>query len=233
MAQVTFILAFLAGISSFLAPCILPIIPGFLAYLAGSSVNDKNKRWSVFVSSVFFVLGFSVVFALMGVLLNSILERFAFAATVWLSRIAGIIIILFGLNLAGFISIPWLQSEHKFMVKKTGSRHLTSFLFGASFAAGWTPCVGPALGAILGLAATQPVNAFGLLLTYSIGLGIPFLLVGLFAQRASVFLHKHAAAFAWISKAFGFLLIIIGVLVFAQRLDIIANWSILNRVFLS
>lgn len=154
--------AFLGGLVSFLAPCVLPIIPGFLAYLAGSSTADiGSKRKEIFINSVFFVLGFGVVFASLGVLLNTILESVAYDVQIWLSRIGGVMIIFFGLYLVGLIRIPFLEKDYKLEVKiKFKSRYATSFLFGLAFAAGWTPCVGPALGVILGLAATQPGSAF-------------------------------------------------------------------------
>src|SRR5579872_2913233 len=187
---VTIFGAFLAGLVSFLSPCVLPIIPGFLAYLAGAGVSKKAdgtneltqpSRGEIFMNSVFFVLGFAVVFALLGVLLNTVLQSASYMVQEWLARIGGLVVIFFGLFLVGLIRIPFLEREHKIGVKKRfNSRYLTSFLFGLAFAAGWTPCVGPALGAIIGLAVSSPVSAFALLLTYALGLGIPFLIVGYF-----------------------------------------------------
>ena len=233
MSEVTIIIAFVAGLVSFLAPCVLPLMPGFLAYLAGSSL-DKPDRKEVFLNSVFFVLGFSLVFALIGVLLNSILTSIAFLLQTWLSRIGGVLIIFFGLFLLGLIEIPFLTREHKFHVSKNvHSKYLTSFLFGIAFAAGWTPCVGPALGAILGIAAIEPGSAFVLLLAYALGLGIPFLLMGLFVGQASQFIKKYERWFVWIDMVFGIILIILGILVFTQRLSLIANWDFLNRWLLS
>jgi len=157
MTETTIAVAFIAGIVSFLSPCVLPIIPGFLAYLSGSSVGHTPSRREIFTNSVFFVLGFSVIFAALGVLLNTLLEAFAYDVQTWLSRIGGVVIIFFGLYLMRIIHIPFLEREHKLTVRrKFSSKYLTSFLFGSAFAAGWTPCVGAALGAILGLAATQP-----------------------------------------------------------------------------
>src|SRR3989338_8061889 len=165
MTESLIIGAFLGGLISFLAPCVLPIIPGFLAYLAGSSTAEAgSKRKEIFINGVFFVLGFGIVFALLGVLLNTLLENIAYDVQTWLSRIGGVMIIFFGLYLVRLIRIPFLEREYKFGVKiKLKSRYITSFLFGLAFAAGWTPCVGPALGVILGLAATAPGSAFVLL----------------------------------------------------------------------
>lgn len=235
MAEVTIIIAFLAGIVSFLSPCVLPIIPGFLSYLAGAaSIEEaKAKRWDIFLNSIFFVLGFSIVFAGVGVLLNTVLEKVAYDAQAWLARIGGIIIIFFGLYLVGLIKIPFLEREHKIAVKKRfNSRYLTSLLFGAAFAAGWTPCVGAALGAILGLAATVPGAAFVLLLAYSLGLGIPFLIVGLFAAQATGIINKYANLLNYIKIIFGAILIVLGILAFTQNLPLIANLDILNKLLL-
>ena len=126
MAEVTLIVAFLAGLVSFLAPCVLPLIPGFLAYLAGTSL-EKTHRWEIFANSFFFVLGFSAVFAVLGVLLNTILTNVAYDVQQWLSRIGGVIIIFFGLYLTGLIHIPFLEREHKFAITtRFKSRYLTS-----------------------------------------------------------------------------------------------------------
>jgi len=231
MDGVSILAAFSAGLLSFLAPCVLPLIPGFLSYLGGSSLGDAEvKRKEIFLNSVFFVLGFSVVFASLGVLLNTLLEAVAYDVQVWLARVGGALIIFFGLYLIGLIHIPFLDRQHKFNVQtKIKSKYLTSFLFGLAFAAGWTPCVGPALGLILGLAASQPGSAFVLLLAYSIGLGVPFLLAGLFVSRAAKFIKKYAKALHYVHVFFGVLLTVLGVLVFTQSLSLFASWDFLNN----
>ena len=149
MADVNVIIAFIAGIISFLSPCVLPLIPGFLAYLSSVSGKEVN-RTRIFLNSIFFVFGFSLIFGLLGVLLNTILERIAYSVQTWLSRISGVIIIIFGLYLLGLIKINFLEKEHKLKVKKQFSiSYLTSFIFGVAFAVGWTPCVSAVLGSIL------------------------------------------------------------------------------------
>lgn len=232
--ELTLSIAFFAGLVSFLSPCVLPIIPGFLAYLAGSSLSDAARhRREIFVNSVFFVLGFSLVFATLGVLLNTVLERIAYDAQAWLARIGGAIIIFFGLYLVGLVKIPFLEREYKPRVNVTlKSRYATSFLFGLAFAAGWTPCVGAVLGGILGLAALEPGSAFTLLFAYSLGLGLPFLGVGLFASRASGFINRYAKYARYVNIAFGIILIALGILAFTQELNRIANLEILNRFLL-
>ncbi|HLG25805.1 MAG TPA: cytochrome c biogenesis protein CcdA [Candidatus Gracilibacteria bacterium] len=226
--------SFFAGLVSFLSPCVLPLIPGFLAYLAGSTLSDsKSHRLEIFLNSLFFVLGFSVFFAFLGVILNSVLINIADEAQTWLARIGGVIIIFFGLYLTGLIHIGFLDAEHKLNVgKKFKSKYVTSFVFGAAFSAGWTPCVGAVLGAILGLAATQPGSAFALLLSYSLGLGLPFLLVGLFTSQASSFFRKHAKGLSYVKIVFGVAMIILGILAFTQNLGLIANFEVLNQFLL-
>jgi len=235
MTDLSIIIAFIAGIVSFLSPCVLPIIPGFLAYLSGSSLEgaESKSKAAIFLNSVFFVLGFSVVFSLLGVLLNTVLEAVAYDVQVWLARIGGAVVIFFGLYLVGLIKIGFLEREHKFAVKtKFNSRYLTSFVFGSAFAAGWTPCVGAALGAILGLAATNPGSAFTLLLAYAIGLGVPFLVVGGFAAQATKVINKYAHILHYVNRVFGLILIALGVLVFTQSLNLVANFDFVNNLLL-
>src|SRR5271170_2314702 len=131
----------------------------------------------------------------------------------------------------GFFHIPFLEREHKIVgAKKFNSRYLSSLVFGMAFAAGWTPCVGAALAAILGLAVSAPGTAFYLLLAYSLGLGVPFLIVGLFASGAANLINKYAGIVRYINIAFGVILVILGVLVFTQNVSILGNFSILNNI---
>jgi len=235
MQELTLAIAFIAGLVSFLSPCVLPIIPGFLAYLSGTSIGDsKANRSEIFINSLLFVLGFSLIFAILGVLLNSLLRSVAGDVLVWLGRVGGIIIIFFGLYLTKLIRIPYLEREHKLKVKtKFKSKYLTSFAFGSAFAAGWTPCVGAALGATLALAASQPVTAFSLLLSYSLGLGIPFLIVGLFTAQASNLINKYANVLSYVNIVFGIILIALGILVFTQNLNLVANFELLNQYLIN
>lgn len=227
-------ISFFAGLASFLSPCVLPLIPGFLSFLAGSSLKDAaTHRWAIFRTSVFFVLGFSVVFATLGIVLNSVLPSDATAIQSTLSRIGGVIIILFGLLLTGLIKVDFLQREYKFTPRfQFASRNLTAFVFGAAFAAGWTPCVGPVLGTILTLAATQPGSSFILLMAYSLGLGVPFLIVGLFASQAANFIRRWVSVIHWVNVLFGFLLIVLGIFVFTENLALLANFSLLNKLLI-
>jgi len=232
LANITIIIAFLAGIASFLAPCVLPLIPAFLGYLAGSKV-EETSRWTLFFHSFLFVLGFSTVFSILGVLLNGILSNVAYSVQEWLGRIAGLIIIAFGFYLLGFIKLQFLETEHKFKVKRFQSKALTSFVFGAAFAVGWTPCVGAVLGTILALAAAMPGQAFTLLLAYSIGLGIPFLIVGLFAQPFLKLMQRNGHFLKYFNMVVGVLILALGILIFTGRLSFIASkFTFLNSILL-
>lgn len=189
--------------------------------------NQKTKRdWHIFGSSVFFVLGFSFVFSILGVLLQTALANVSYSTQEWLGRIGGVIIILFGLFILGLFRPAFLDREHKFRVKtKFRSHYVTSFVFGAAFAVGWTPCVTAALGAILALATSQAGGAFVLLMSYTLGLGIPFLLVGLFVNQAQALIQKSAPWLRYVEYVFGVILIIIGVLIFTGDLNRIANFE--------
>lgn len=235
MVQLTIFATFIAGIISFLSPCVLPLIPGFLAYLSGTSLDDdsRNSRIIMFLNSVSFVLGFSLVFALLGVLLNTILQDSSYTVQSWLGKIGGIIIILFGLYLLGLIKIPFLEKEHKLAVKKRFSvTYITSFVFGAAFAVGWSPCIGAVLGSVLTLAVSSPGSSFLLLMSYSLGLGIPFLLVGLFSTQAIVLIKKSERFLKYFSLIVGILLLVMGVLVFTNNLNLVANLELLNQFLL-
>src|SRR5215210_4050871 len=234
MAEPTLALAVVAGVVSFLSPCMLPVIPAFLAQLAGTSLKTPDlERRDVFFNTVLFVAGFSTVFALLGVALNAALQGAATEVLTWLSRLAGAIVIVLGLHLTGLLRVPILDRQYSMnpgVLKKPG--YLTSTLFGASFAVAWTPCVGPILGSTLALAATQPASAFPLLLAYAFGLGTPFLLVGLIPSRAFAFIKKHRRGACRLHTTFGVILIGMGVLVFTDKLALLANFQLLNEVLL-
>ncbi len=233
MSEPTFVLGIAAGLASFLSPCMLPVIPAFLAQLAGTSLNVSDlKRRDLLLGTVLFVAGFSTVFALLGVALGAVLQGAATEVLAWLSRIAGAVVIVLGLHLTGLLRLTFLERRYGAHRGTTRTGYLASFLFGASFAVAWTPCVGPVLGSTLVLATTKPASAFPLLLAYSLGLGAPFLLVGLFPSRAFAFLRRHRKAAARLHVAFGAVLIGMGVLVFTNKLSLLANFQLLNEVLL-
>lgn len=233
MTEPTLVLALAAGVASFLSPCMLPVIPAFLAQIAGTSLGTTDlERRDLLLSTILFMAGFSAVFAILGVALNAVLQDAATEVLAWLSRIAGTIVILLGLHLTGLLRISLLDRQYATRPAALRPGLLTSLLFGASFAVAWTPCVGPILGSTLALAAAQPASAFPLLLAYSIGLGTPFLLVGLFPAGAFAFIKKHREATARLHTAFGVVLIGMGVLVFTDKLSLLANFQLLNEVLL-
>lgn len=242
MSEVTLAVAALAGLGSFVAPCILPMIPAFLAYISGttlSEINQKNgtklisiNRTNVILNTVFFVLGFSIVFSTLGVIINSTLGGLSSELISGFNQIGGIIIIGFGIFLLLTTKFRSLNIEKKFIPKREKVSYPLSFLFGLAFAAGWTPCVGPILGTILTLAAATPTVSFYLLLAYSLGLGIPFILMGVFFSRATRVIQAMSKHLKYYSVIIGALIIFLGVLVFTNQLAYIANFPLLNEMVL-
>ena len=242
MADLSIVVAAVAGLGSFLAPCILPVIPAFLAYISGTTLTDLQKndgstkllvnRLNILMNTVFFVLGFSVVFSVFGVIVNSVLSSQASSFTSTFNHIGGLIIIGFGTFMLLSTRINKLNFEKKILPKSGKASYPLSFVFGLAFATGWTPCIGPILGSILTLAATTPSHAFTLLLAYSLGLGIPFILMGLFFSRMTRIiraLSKHLKYYTFIMGGF---IILLGVLVYTNQLATIASFPLLNNLVL-
>ena len=241
MADPTIVVALLAGLGSFVAPCILPMIPAFLAYISGTTVTEigsKNgtvlavNRLNIILNTIFFVLGFSVVFSTLGVIINSVVSNTTGEITGTLNFVGGIIIISFGIFLFLSTKIRSLNVEKKFFPKNSKSSYPMSFVFGLAFAVGWTPCVGPILGTILTLAATTPSLSFTLLLVYSLGLGIPFILMGVFFSRATRIIRSMTKHLKYYNVILGVFIIILGILVFTNQLAYIANFPLLNELVL-
>lgn len=241
MTEVTILVALFAGIASFVAPCILPMIPAFLAYISGTTVTELSSksgstmtinRTGIILNTVFFVLGFSVVFSALGVLINSVLSSVSGDIIQSLNYVGGIIIISFGLFLLLSTKIRALNIERKFFPKRKKSNYPLSFVFGLAFAAGWTPCVGPILGTILTLAATTPSISFHLLLAYSLGLGIPFVLMGVFFSRATKVIRAMSKHLKYYNLILGGFIILLGILVFTNQLAYIANFPLLDKLLL-
>ena len=242
MPEVTLAIAVLAGLGSFVAPCILPMIPAFLAYISGTTISEISQkkgmsiitinRTNIILNTVFFVLGFSIVFSILGVIINSVLGSLSNELISGLNQVGGIIIIGFGIFLLLSIKIKSLNIEKKFFPKRVKASYPMSFLFGLAFAAGWTPCVGPILGTILTLAATTPSISFNLLLAYSLGLGIPFILMGVFISRATGIIRAMSKHMKYYSPILGAFIIILGILVFTNQLAYLANFPLLNEILL-
>ena len=239
MVEPTILIAFTAGLGSFIAPCILPMIPAFLAYISGTTLTEiKNDQKSNFqinkinivINTIFFVLGFSIVFSTLGVLINSVLSENINQFTDSLNIVAGIIIIIFGVFLILSGKINSLNKEKKFHIKNFKSSYPMSFVFGLAFAIGWTPCVGPILGTILTLAATTPSISFSLLLAYSVGLGIPFILMGVFFSKSTKIISSMTKHLKYYNIVLGGFIILLGILIFTNQLAYIANFPLLNEI---
>jgi len=239
MAEPTILIAFSAGLGSFIAPCILPMIPAFLAYISGTTLTEiKNEQKSNFqinkinivINTIFFVLGFSIVFSTLGVLINSVLSENINQFTDSLNVVAGIIIIIFGVFSILSGKINSLNKEKKFHIKNFKSSYPMSFVFGLAFAIGWTPCVGPILGTILTLAATTPSISFSLLLAYSVGLGIPFILMGVFFSKSTKIISSMTKHLKYYNIVLGGFIILLGILIFTNQLAYIANFPLLNEI---
>ncbi len=223
MTQVSIITALVAGVLSFVSPCVLPLIPAYISYISGASLQEiqagEVSSKKIIVNSIAFVLGFSTVFVLLGAsasLIGRVLARHMNT----FKLIAGIIIIIFGLHTAGIMRIKFLNYEKKVQVKRSNSATLIgAYVIGIAFAAGWTPCVGPILGAILATASTYTTMWKGILLLaiYSLGLGIPFILTAWAINKFFVAFKQIRKYFHAIEVISGILLIIVGLLLIFMK----------------
>jgi cytochrome c-type biogenesis protein len=231
-SNVTLIAAFVAGFLSFISPCVLPLIPGYVSFVSGVSLEDmrgdgavSSARRHVLVTSLFFVLGFSLVFVALGAT-ASVVGRFLFERQPILAKIAGVLLVIFGLHTMGVFRIALLESEKRMQANRKPAGPLGAMLVGIAFAFGWSPCIGPILGGILALAASKDTVWEGtqLLAVYSVGLGIPFLLTSIainqfFAVTKRIRKYYHA-----IELVSGGLLVAIGVLIFTNQFTIIVRY---------
>ncbi|MFQ5818142.1 MAG: cytochrome c biogenesis CcdA family protein [Terriglobia bacterium] len=233
--DLTIATAFLAGLLSFLSPCVLPLVPGYVSLISGISVEKLQEGSSeasraVLKGALAFVVGFSVVFIAMGAAASSV-GAFLLQNKTLLYKIAGVIIVFFGLFLLGVFKIGALYREKRFH-EAGGRGAIGSFVLGLAFAFGWTPCIGPILGAILALAATRDTVAQGifLLAIYSAGLAVPFLLTALGLNRFLAFSHGFRRHLLWVERAAGALLVVVGVLIFTNQLTRLSSYlAFLNR----
>ena len=230
MTDISYLTAFGAGLLSFFSPCVLPLVPAYMANLAGESALDtdeKRKVWPTFLHSIFFVLGFSILFIAMGAsagLIGSVITTYAEELRI----ISGIVVIIFGIFMIAAYKIPWLNYEKRMHVQ--GSRnpgYIRSMLIGAAFSVGWTPCIGPILGSILFIASyTQETMKGALLLTcYSLGMGIPFLIIGLAWGYIVPFWKGITRHLVLISMLSGVLLIIVGILMLTGQLTWLSRFA--------
>ena len=223
------LIAMFAGLLSFLSPCVLPIVPPYLAYMGGVSVSDMDEtagaRRRVFLAAVFFVLGLSTIFLLLGVAASA-MGRLFLQAQEWFVIIAGVVVMIFGAHFIGVFRIGFLDREARVETGDRGGSAFGAYVLGLAFAFGWTPCLGPILGAILGLAASEGDVARGTLLlgVYALGLGIPFLLVAAFFPRM-----KHPMAWMKrnldrIERTSGLLLWTVGLMMLTGQFTAFSFW---------
>jgi cytochrome c-type biogenesis protein len=218
--NVSIFVAFSAGIISFLSPCILPVIPSYLAFITGISLEELSEQESlrkvrkkVIANSLMFILGFSILFIILGASATFV-GKFLYKNIRWFEIIGGVLVIVLGLHFAGIFRLKFLDREKKIHLKKKPLGYLGTCLVGMAFGAGWTPCVGPILGAILAMAATTQdiLQGIILLVFYSAGLGIPFLLSAIILHKFFEYFKKIRKYFKVISIVGGVLLIIVGIL---------------------
>jgi cytochrome c-type biogenesis protein len=230
------IAAFVAGLVSFLSPCVLPLVPGYVSLISGVGVEELKSQESqllrkVMLNSIGFILGFSIVFIALGAISTEVGQLMARYKSL-LAQLAGVVIILFGLHLTGILRINALYADKRLHNVKGGSTMGGAFVIGFAFAFGWTPCVGPILAVILGFAAAQDSVFKGILLlaVYSLGLAVPFLLTSLGIERFLKFYSRFRSHMHAVEVASGALLIALGALLVFGRFTIISNYlSFLNR----
>lgn len=228
--------AFLAGLISFITPCVLPVVPPYLAYIAGVSFSQysgdtataqekKRVQRRVFFSSVLFVLGFTTVFVLLGATASVLGQAMARYFDV-LSKAAGLVILVLGIHYMGLVRIPLLYREARMDVKKSSESIFMAYLIGLAFAFGWTPCVGPVLAGVLFLAGSEGTALQGswLLLAYSAGMGLPFIFAALFASRFLSLSTRIKRHMNMLEKLIGGMLLVTGLLLISGKFGVIGIW---------
>ncbi len=224
--EVSVAVAFTAGLLSFLSPCVLPLIPSYVGFLTGLSVEEiEQRRGTAFLHGLWFVGGFTLVFVLLGAGASAVggLLR---DQQVWLGRIGGGLVILFGLYLVGVLRPAFLMRERRIELARKPLGYLGSGVVGFTFGAAWTPCIGPILGAILTLAATREGLGSGMALlgTYALGLAVPFLITALALDRFLGWFQRFRPYVVWVDRAAGALLIVLGLLLVTDRFTLLAGY---------
>ncbi|MZR31241.1 cytochrome c biogenesis CcdA family protein [Sneathiella litorea] len=233
--EISYLAAAGGGIISFLSPCVLPLVPAYLCLVAGTSLEElaepeesgslKGIDWRVVATSIIFVLGFSTVFVLLGAS-ASYINRLLIEHLELLSKIAGGVIIIFGIHMTGLVRIPLLYREARFNDLEKPRSWIGAYVIGLAFGFGWTPCIGPILGTILAIAASDSSLGYGvsLLGVYSLGLGIPFILAAFTINRFLSFMRGFRRYFKLVEVATGLILIATGLLIFTGQFQILAYW---------
>jgi cytochrome c-type biogenesis protein len=227
---VSFPAAFIAGLLSFFSPCVLPLIPAYFTFITGFSLEELTKdynlkiRKKVLFSTLLFVLGFSLVFILMGAS-ASFLGSLMFTYKKFIRIIGGILIIIMGVHLTGLIRIPGLDFEKRITLEKKPLHFLGALVIGMAFGAGWSPCIGPLLGSILLVAGSQKTVWQGVILLgiYSAGLAIPFIIISIFINFLLIFIKKASKVLKYINVAAGVVLIVVGLILVSNKLYIFSG----------
>jgi cytochrome c-type biogenesis protein len=225
-AALGFVVAFAAGLLSFLSPCVLPLVPSYVGFLTGMTLPEVTGRRRVALThALLFVGGFSLVFILLGASATA-LGRALNYYQVWLQRVGGALIILFGLLCLGVFNLRLLSQERRLHLERKPVGYLGSVLVGMAFAAGWTPCIGPVLGAILGLAATSADVSRGMLLlaVYSAGLALPFLLAAVAVDSFLDWFQRFRRFLPWVMRISGVMLVVVGILLITGEFTRLAGW---------
>ena len=224
LMNTTLSIAFLAGLISFLSPCVLPLIPGYICYISGTSLEKitEKKNSLVIIRTIFFTLGFSVVFIILGSAV-SFLGKFFLNNSNILRIFAGILIIFFSLQIMGIINLKFMSKEARFFTNQYSNNLTFPFLVGAAFGFGWTPCIGPILGSILSLAAIEEnfSKSLTLLSFYSLGLAIPFIISGILIDKFLFFSKSLKKYISKIVKTSGIILLLTGVAILTNQLQVL------------
>jgi cytochrome c-type biogenesis protein len=217
----------MAGLLSFLSPCVLPLVPSYVSFITGLSLDELGeRRWTALSHAVFFILGFTLIFLALGATATA-LGRFLQYNQAWLERAGGILIILFGLYLLGVFNWQILAREKRVHLQDKPVGYLGSTLVGLAFGAGWTPCIGPILGSILAYTSVQTTNltqGMLLLLTYSLGLAIPFLMAALAVERFIGWFKRYRRFMPLTTRIAGGIMVAVGILLVTGYFTIMANW---------
>ncbi len=224
--SVGLLIAFTAGGLSFLSPCVLPLIPSYMSFITGMSLDEMGEhRGAAFTHALLFVSGFTLIFLMLGATASSIGRLLQFHQ-VWLERFGGVLIIFFGLYLLGVFRFGALAQERRVHIQNKPLGYAGSVLVGVAFGAGWTPCIGPILGAILMYAGTQGSLAQGvvLLLFYSLGLAVPFLVAALAVERFIKWFQRYRQYMPLVTKVSGGILLFLGLLLLSGYFSLLASW---------